>query len=555
MKNFVRAAIVLPFIMTTSTITYATEYHISPDDDWFPIIYGDHLQPGDEVILEDGVYSDRRKLIISHQGTTEAPIVIRAENHGKVVLTRPDARQNTVNIAGAQHFVLRGLEITGGSIGIRIGSKNIEGIKRQADFITIEKCHIHHTGEAAITANFRGDVNTGHKYLNNEIDHTGGTGEGFYLGSNNDGSGNTTAVFKDGLIEGNYIHHLDGSTISQGDGIEIKDGSYNNIIRDNVIHNIKYPGILVYGTDGNAPNIIEGNVIWSSGDNGIQAASDAVITNNIIIDSAASGIRSQNHQSAIPGNLTIVHNTVITNAGGNAIRVNRPAGGVLSGPIVIANNALYAVDSGLALRLQDLPGFTISGNTGVGRVQPAQDLNAWNPGGNLDLDFNDGTNKDLYLAEGSLLIGNADVDYTINYDFNGTERTHSLDVGALVYKPSGSAGWQIEPGFKETLESGLDSDGDGVKDSQDNCINIVNPAQWDTDLDGYGNRCDGDLNNDGSTNTLDLNLYIKHHRTREGEIDYNVNADFNSDGRINTLDFNIYILFHRNPPGPSCCGS
>ena len=556
MKNFIRAAIVSPlFVITTSTIAYAAEYHLSPDDDWFLTLNGSHLQPGDEIILADGIYSDSRKLKISHRGATEAPIVIRSENHGKAVLTRPDARQNTVNIVGAQHVVLRGLEITGGSMGIRIGSKDIGGIKQQAEFITIENCHIHHTGDAAITANFRGDINTGHKYLNNEIHHTGGTGEGFYLGSNNDGAGNTTAVFRDSLIEGNYIHHLDGPTISQGDGIEIKDGSYNNIIRDNVIHNINYPGILVYGTDGNAPNIIEGNVIWSSGDNGIQAAADAVITNNIILDSAGSGIHSQNHQSAISGNLAIVHNTVINRAGRSAIRVNRPAGGVLDGPVVIANNALYAMDSGVALRLQNLPGFTISGNVGVGGAQPAQSVNAWNPSGNPDLDFNDWSNKDLYPAEGSLLIGNADADYAIDFDFNGAERTNSSDVGALVYEPNGFPGWQIEPGFKVTLGLSPDSDGDGIRDFQDNCIDVANPAQWDTDEDGYGNRCDGDLNNDGNTNTLDLNLYIQNHRTREGEINYNANADFNGDRRINTLDLNIYILLHRNPPGPSCCGS
>jgi hypothetical protein len=98
-----------------------------------------------------------------------------------------------------------------------------------------------------------------------------------------------------------------------------------------------------------------------------------------------------------------------------------------------------------------------------------------------------------------------------------------------------------------------DTDGDGVNDDNDNCTAIPNSAQRDTDGDGYGNLCDGDLNNDGSTNTLDLNLYKSAHRSAVGDTNYSVDADFNGGGVINTLDLNIYKGLHRKPPGPSCC--
>jgi len=105
-----------------------------------------------------------------------------------------------------------------------------------------------------------------------------------------------------------------------------------------------------------------------------------------------------------------------------------------------------------------------------------------------------------------------------------------------------------------TITADLDTDADGVPQSLDNCTAAANADQRDTDGDGYGNLCDGDLNNDGDTNTLDLQLYIMAHRTYSGDPAYDPDADFNGDSAVNTLDLNIYRGLHRLPPGPSCCG-
>jgi hypothetical protein len=43
----------------------------------------------------------------------------------------------------------------------------------------------------------------------------------------------------------------------------------------------------------------------------------------------------------------------------------------------------------------------------------------------------------------------------------------------------------------------LDSDGDGVPDSEDNCPTVPNPDQSDLDMDGIGDVCDHDADGDG----------------------------------------------------------
>ena len=53
--------------------------------------------------------------------------------------------------------------------------------------------------------------------------------------------------------------------------------------------------------------------------------------------------------------------------------------------------------------------------------------------------------------------------------------------------------WAIDPSMK------ADTDNDGVPDVSDNCPNISNPLQGNTDGDSQGDECDSDDDNDGIT--------------------------------------------------------
>ncbi|MBI5788086.1 MAG: carboxypeptidase regulatory-like domain-containing protein [Candidatus Schekmanbacteria bacterium] len=92
----------------------------------------------------------------------------------------------------------------------------------------------------------------------------------------------------------------------------------------------------------------------------------------------------------------------------------------------------------------------------------------------------------------------------------------------------------------------VDTDNDNVPDECDNCIMAANSSQTDTDGDGYGNACDGDLNNDGKINAIDLGLFKKYFTSQ------NLVADFDASGRVNTLDLGLFkILVTKRKPGPS----
>jgi hypothetical protein len=91
----------------------------------------------------------------------------------------------------------------------------------------------------------------------------------------------------------------------------------------------------------------------------------------------------------------------------------------------------------------------------------------------------------------------------------------------------------------------IDTDGDGIKDIDDNCTIFSNPEQFDTDQDGFGNRCDADFDNNGIVSFADLNHFREHFGTS------NPGADFDGNGTVSFRDLEIFHHLFNLPPGPA----
>jgi hypothetical protein len=322
------------------------------------------------------------------------------------LITRPasSTAQNTINIEGATYVSIRNLEITGNGDGI-----NLSGGPHH---ITIEDNEIH---DIDVGVNFRSSMNS-ILVRRNHIHNTSGTAEGMYVGCNR-----AACAVSNSIIEQNWIHDTRGS---QGDGIEIKYGSWGNIIRDNVIHDANYPCILAYGvTDANVdrPNLIEGNVVWNCGQS-IDVMADAIVRNNIVIGT----LETQSHEQVpVMRNVTIVNNTVI-----GSMPLRGWGGSSIPASLSVANNVLYG---GSITHQPSAATFSSnlqysSGTSGI---------------------FLGPVSRDFWPAPGSPLIGAADPAHTPSKDFNGTSRQAPFDAGA--YESEGHAsnpGWPIQEGIK-----------------------------------------------------------------------------------------------------------
>jgi hypothetical protein len=99
------------------------------------------------------------------------------------------------------------------------------------------------------------------------------------------------------------------------------------------------------------------------------------------------------------------------------------------------------------------------------------------------------------------------------------------------------------PAFAES------SDQDGVADQSDNCSEVPNAAQDDTDGDGCGNACDADYDQNGAVGFPDFGIFLQCFGTAD-ELCQHVEPI--GGGRlVGFPDFGFFSANFSSVPGPS----
>lgn len=97
----------------------------------------------------------------------------------------------------------------------------------------------------------------------------------------------------------------------------------------------------------------------------------------------------------------------------------------------------------------------------------------------------------------------------------------------------------LAAGLSFTVAAGpqQDQDSDTVLDQVDNCVLVSNTTQGDSDLDGFGNICDADFDQNNAAGVSDFTLL----KSAFGGVapTYNENVDMDCNNAVGVSDFTL----------------
>ncbi len=223
----------------------------------------------------------------------------------------------------------------------------------------------------------------------------------------------------------------------------------------------------------------------------------------------------------------------------------------LSGTLIKVSNAYPAVSAGNALGTNDADifqdgdsltlGFAATNALGINIItkEPLQNGDMTLSAGGRSVSIAGATVQQV-LADGS------------NVYFLGVINASTAFTTATLATIGGGYFFYNLDSF--VTARAADTDNDGITNSADDCTNAPNGnlipdagghSQLDADGDGYGNICDGDLNNSGRVTVVDYTILRNALNTT------NAVADLNGSGRVTVVDYTLLRNRLNLPPGPS----
>jgi len=134
--------------------------------------------------------------------------------------------------------------------------------------------------------------------------------------------------------------------------------------------------------------------------------------------------------------------------------------------------------------------------------------------------------------------------------YTGPVTVTQVGVHAFRYYSTDASGNQEATKQWDDLQvvPAQDSDGDGLLDFVDNCSQVFNPDQRDSDGDRFGDRCDPDFNQNGTVDSNDASVL----KAKLGSpASAAPGLDLDNSGVIDANDLKILTGMFRKPPGPA----
>ncbi|MAG64436.1 MAG: alginate lyase [Pseudomonadales bacterium] len=259
------------------------------------------VEPGDEIVLKNGVYKDF-EIIFSAKGSEGKPIVLRAEEKGKVLLTG----QSSLSLGGA-HLVVSGLIFkdgyspSGAVISYRINKNEIANHSRVTE-VVIE--------DYSKPDKFENDYWVALYGKHNRLDHS------YLAGKRNRGVtlavrlNSKSSIENHHLIDHNYFGFRPELGSNGGETLRIGTSHYSlensfTQVENNVFERCNGEVEIISVKSGG--NIIHGNTfIESRGTLTLRHGNNNVVTNNVFLGNGvhnAGGVRVINANQEVANNL------------------------------------------------------------------------------------------------------------------------------------------------------------------------------------------------------------------------------------------------------------
>ncbi len=328
----------------------------------------DALKAGDTLSVLEGEYPLNAAVIVSgKKGTQAAPIVIQAR--GSVVLRdgaeKTDPWQGMIDVRNSSWITIRGFALEqSGFFGVYMDG---------ADHITVEKCRTNESIASGVAAWNSSNI------VIRECDIRAACNSGAMARGRGCQEHISLDHVQGFLIEGNKVHDAQQSGKARwggGEGIDVKNGTSNGIVRNNEVWNLVQVGLYVDAWRADISSVeIYGNRVHHCA-NGIALNSEQTgnlsnirVHDNLSYANGFNGIAVWRFKDTTSKDIQIYNNTVV----GNGVASSKPY--FLPAAQKVDRGIGIAVErSRVPIRNPNITGLVIRDNISYGNVSGQLEL-------------------------------------------------------------------------------------------------------------------------------------------------------------------------------------